>query len=118
MSSDHRERVKHAQVHSISRAKNGEAAQQLRTAMSAISERYYYAGWLLGLEYTLWGMILGTVSREWGLGIVGQAEISEVKQLSDAAGGWWAWNDMIDAELFLPWTEWYNLYQTYVDEGI
>ena len=117
-SAEHLELVKQAQAKSITYAKNESAAQELRTAMSSISERYYCAGWLLCLEYTLWGMAQGTVSREWGLGTVGEAEIAEIKQLSEAAGGWWAWSDIVDAELFLPLAEWYNVYQAYVDEDI
>jgi len=112
------ERITQAQALSINHSLNKEAAVQLQTAMSAISEKYYCAGWLLCLEYTLWGMILGTINREWGLGTVTEAEISELKQLSDTAGGWWAWDDIIDAELFQPLAEWDREYHTYIDEEL
>jgi hypothetical protein len=37
--------------------------------MSDISEEYYCAGWLIGLEEILWSMVVGN-RREFGMGVV------------------------------------------------
>ncbi len=55
----------------------------LRKVMSSISEEYWCAGWLSGLEYILWDALTGRKKD-----ICGPEEIAELKYLSEKCGGW------------------------------
>ncbi len=83
---------------------NLDAATLLLRLMEDISEEYYCAGWMGGLEYDLWAMVNGGL-REYGMGTVSETEVGELKRLSEAAGGWWKWHDQFEA-LFTPLNEW------------
>jgi hypothetical protein len=72
--------------------------------MSDISEEYYCAGWLIGLEEILWSMVVGN-RREFGMGVVTEDEVSQLKQLSDQAGGWWHYVEG-DGETFITLQDW------------
>ena len=86
-------------------SKDPAAARELGEAMSEISEEYYCAGWLIGLEFSLWEMIAGG-PRRFGMGDVTDAEIANLRRLADAAGGWCVWRDDHGGESFAPLAEW------------
>lgn len=96
-----------------------EAAQGLCSAMQQISEEYYCAGWLMGLEFTLWAMVKGG-PRHFGMGEVTDAEVAALELRSTEAAGWWRWVDGDDAatggEMFTPIAEWESLYAAHVAE--
>ncbi len=107
-------------IASLGRCKDDGAANSLRDLMSDTSEEHYCAGWLMGLEYSLWAMCENGPTR-WGLGHVEQGTIDELLRLSAAAGGWWVWHDGDDSnaetedtfcsgELFVPIDEWKKMY--------
>lgn len=91
------------------------AVRALAMAMSDISEAYYAAGWLMGLEYSLWEMLHGG-SRKFGMGEVTEAELAVLRTLHEQCGGWIAWRDNgLDVnddawesygETFVPTREW------------
>lgn len=97
---------------SLEYAKDRDAALALESAMSAISEDYYCAGWLIGLEFSLWAMVLGG-PRDFGIGTVTEEEIQELRRLSDACGGWIVWRQedtFIMGQRFMPmelWRAWF-----------
>jgi len=70
--------------------------------MSEISEDLYCAGWLYDLEFELWE-VLQSGSGKWH-GIDISAELSDVRALSDALGGWH------DYDRFIPLDEWLTIY--------
>lgn len=72
--------------------------------MERISENYWCAGWLSGLEFTLWSGILGADS------VCSLDELDRLKQLSDDAGGWWRWNDELQGEEFIDLERWQVIY--------
>jgi len=80
-------------------------ALALRDLMSGISEDYYCAGWLTGLERTLWGMLQGD-SRHFGMGEVTHEEIGRLRDLHEKCGGWWYFDDERGEEMFLATAEW------------
>jgi hypothetical protein len=94
----------------LDRAKDRNAALTLQQLMSDISEEYYCAGWLHGLEFDLWAMLQGS-SLRFGLGEVSKDEVSQLRALSEQSGGWWRW-DAKDGEIFVTTDEW----QKYLDE--
>ena len=78
----------------------------LADAMSAISERYYCAGWLSGLEYTLWRFLTYPFDGAWGMAHVTEGELDELRTLALDLGGWIVWRDFEDGETFLTFEEW------------
>ncbi len=85
------------------------ASEALVNFMSGISEYYYCAGWLTGLEFILWGMAYHGHDREFGMGEVSNDEIEHLKQLSEDADGWWRW-DNEDGNRFVTLDEWRAIY--------
>lgn len=92
---------------------------ELALLMSDISEDCFYAGWISGLEYTLWGMTLDPSKNQFGVHEVPLSEIEKVKLLSREIGEWpvWADDDEPGAEdvdgLWLKWLpldEWEKTY--------
>jgi hypothetical protein len=95
---------------SMNKSQNKYAAELLCHYMSDLSEDYFCAGWLCGLEFTLWGMAFAKADRTFGFGELNQEEIDKLVDLSVAAGGWWWWVDREDpvesGEEFVTWDEW------------
>ena len=94
---------------SLKKAKNVDSATLLRNTMSDISENLYCAGWLVNLEYTLWDIVNGG-DRSFGMGELNDAEVNNLKSLSENASGWWRWDDEIKGELFVASNEWQEIY--------
>jgi hypothetical protein len=62
-------------------------ARLLYRRMSDISEEGYYAGWLIGNEFSLWRMLEGG-GRCYGQCVVSDADLEELRLLSERANGW------------------------------
>ena len=80
------------------------ARRQLVAAMSDMSEELYCAGWMSGIEYTLWSYVVGTP----GPGLADQVE--QLRKLAALAGGWWHWPRVVQRETFVPMDEWLEMY--------
>ena len=93
------------------------AAKLLAMVMSDISETYYCAGWLIGLEDDLWNACAEVKAYPYGMGAVQPDEVLTLRVLASLAGGWvgWAEGDGPDAlgenheagrhgRRFVPWT--------------
>ena len=78
----------------------------LRKLMSWISEEYWCAGWLSGLEYVLWDALTGRQK-----GACSPEEIEELKYLSEKCGGWIIWDEQAKDERLVPREEWLRLYE-------
>lgn len=88
----------------LATAKDQNAASILVRLMSDISEEYYCAGWMSGLEFSLWRMVQGG-DRSYGMSEVSEDEVTQLKQLSEQCGGWWYFNDD-DGETFILVDDW------------
>jgi hypothetical protein len=78
----------------------------LKRVMSALSEEYYCAQWLIGNEYRLWADLTGEkVCGERGFGITDD-EKAELRLVHEMAGGWIVWSDEAGDIVFLSDTEW------------
>jgi len=86
------------------------AVKLLNRLMRDISEDYYCAGWMGGLEFTLWAMVLGGPT-EFGMGEVPAHDVETLRRLSEDAGGWVAWDDVLGGEVFVPMVEWQVRYE-------
>jgi hypothetical protein len=81
--------------------------------MSDLSERYFCAGWIHGLEFSLWSAAqgLGKVKR-----FISRCDAEHLRKLSKRAGGWIVWDDssghpnVLAGPCFLPMEEWLRLY--------
>ena len=67
---------------------NPQAALELVDSMSRWSEETFSAGWIMGLEYTLWDNL---------------AKYPEIKELHLACQGWWIWKQ---GEKFVTTEDW------------
>ena len=72
--------------------------------MSDLSESYWFAGWMTGLEFMLWDLVSGK-TRELAGVKVPEEEIAELKRLSSECSGWIVWDDA-SGESFVPLEEW------------
>lgn len=77
--------------------------QLLLRLMRSLSEDYYCAGWMHGLELSLWHMALRQDSEE------GQILL----YCAETAGGWWIWDDQRDNNVFIPLPVWRGMYDEY-----
>lgn len=73
--------------------------------MSRISEDCYCAGWMDGLEFVLWESIYGG-SHDYGIGQITDDDIETLKELSQACGGWYYWEEDASDAAFIPIGEW------------
>lgn len=82
----------------------------LADTMSEISEEFYCAGWLIGLEYMLWEICTGG-SREFGMGTLEETTVERLKSLAEACGGWIFWSEEVNGEAWIPFSEWTKKYE-------
>lgn len=61
--------------------------KHLAAFMSEISERCYFAGWMINLEYVLWD-VLESGQRKFGQGIITTEDVTQLKALSDKSESW------------------------------
>jgi hypothetical protein len=85
----------------------------LAERMSEISEDTYCAGWLVDLEYELWQILIG--GQGTFSGMVSELEIQQLRELSDACGGWIVYDDD-RAETFVPLTQWLTMFAAHANE--
>ena len=84
--------------------------EQLRRLMMEISEDHWCAGWLHGLEFTLWeAASCGPVT--FGFAPVSAGRCLELARLAELAGGWWRWSEALKDEEFVPMSEWLAVYK-------
>ena len=55
--------------------------------MTGISEEFWCAGWMMGLEYSLWNAAAGN-----GQGRFTDRQVTLLKLLAEEADGWWVWS--------------------------
>ena len=82
------------------------AAYRLRNVMENISEDYYAAGWLIGLEFSLFGVAYA--GETFGGGCT-HDEIAQLITLSQQCQGWWMWNQN-ERRRFVSFDEWFSIY--------
>ena len=105
----HQARVS-AQETALATAVDRDAARLLLTLMEDISETHWAAGWMSGLEFSLWGIVTGDRGSDFGMFEVETREIEELRRLSSKAGGWFRYDDEI-GETFVPIADWLERYR-------
>lgn len=75
--------------------------QILLRIMRDLSEEYYSAGWVIGLEHYLWNLALRQNTVE------GQMLL----YCAETSGGWWIWDDKAGGHVFVPLAAWKSVYR-------
>jgi hypothetical protein len=78
--------------------------------MSELSEEHWCAGWLTGLEFSLWAMVKGDATTVFGMGQITERQLQLLKLLSEETGVWWHWPDDGDGPEPISLEEWEPLY--------
>lgn len=78
--------------------------RELYELMSDISEDCYFAGWMNGLEYAIWGA-LQDGDRNYGMGEMDAEQLERCRTLAAELDGWVIWVDS-DDDPELPVQEW------------
>lgn len=84
------------------------AALGLLGLMTGLSEEFWCAGWMTGMEYDLWHIEPHT---RWGQGEISGRQAALLRLLHEEAGGWWAWVGVRPSAgpMFLSTEEWREL---------
>lgn len=72
--------------------------------MSELSEEAFCAGWIMGLEYSLWDTVINGPCR-FGQLDIGNEQIEHLRQLSNQCHGWIIFDDHTE-ETWVPLEEW------------
>lgn len=73
------------------------------STMSDISEDHYAAGWMGGLEVSLWSAVQRLPEpTKYGMGTIDVKRLEKLKAVSEYLGEW------TDGDDFIPLTEWKN----------
>ena len=85
------------------------AKDTLLRMMEDFSQDYWCAGWLSGLEFTLWdAMTNGPEDSEWEQ--LEERDLKRMKSLHEQVGGWWIWDDNEVGNRFVTTDEWLKIY--------
>jgi hypothetical protein len=79
-------------------------ARELAEYMSQISEDAWCAGWMHGVEVSLWDIVVNG-PREYGAIFITTDQVNRIRDLADAAGGWIVFDEE-EEETFVPMAEW------------
>lgn len=84
------------------------AKHTLLRVMRDWSEDAYAAGWMSGLEITIWGMV-----QRWKKGDpdLGELDCAMFDYLHEKAKGWWVWDEEAGHPVFLPKKTWVSMYK-------
>lgn len=82
------------------------AAYGLFALMTGLSEGLYCAGWLIGLERSLWAATMQDKPFPFGQGEITYAQITLLRLLSEEAGGWRHWPEGADGPVFVALEDW------------
>ena len=85
--------------------------------LERISERDYCAGWLSGIEHTMWDMLINPEPDEDDDWNWPEHEIKLLRKLAASCNGWVRFNDkatdFYDSRIFVPIKEWIQMHAAY-----
>jgi hypothetical protein len=86
---------------------------ELARYMSDLSEQAWRAGWMSGLEFALWDVLLGNRNK-FGCLTFELAHIERLRALSQACAGWITYDDG-KGELWVPVEEWRTRFDAWIE---
>lgn len=78
------------------------AALGLLGMILGISEEFWCAGWMSGIEYDLWCVEAG---KNYGQGVITERQAMLLRLLSEECSGWWYWHNN-DGPKFIRLDKW------------
>jgi hypothetical protein len=90
------------------------AQHTLLVYMRYLSEENWAAGWLTGIEYTLWDWVARRRNGTEPASKFERANLSDIEALSwlaEQAGGWWHWDETAKEPKFVTLNEWLEIYR-------
>lgn len=90
-------------AHLLTRQFREQARHLLPRLMSEISEDCYCAGWMAGLEHTLWDFVRQGEAVDWGMGRITIEQLDTLRLLAAGAGGWFVYEE---GRAFVPMADW------------
>jgi hypothetical protein len=85
------------------------ARKLLVQKMGDISEDHWAASWLIDMEYSLWGIMQGDRTPDFGMGAITDQEKRELSELCGDAGGWFYFDEKT-MKTFVPLFKWLEMY--------
>ncbi len=82
------------------------AAVGLYALMAGISEEFWCAGWMHGLEYALWDALTNDGRRSYGRGYISERQRDLLRMLADECCGWWMWDTDLGRIGFVRLPDW------------
>lgn len=82
------------------------AAYGLFALMTGISEELWCAGWVTGLERSLWLMVVEAEGGKFGMGDLTPRQVQLLRLLAEESGVWWTWPKDADSPECVPLDEW------------
>lgn len=82
----------------------------LANYMSEVSEEAFFAGWLIGIEFTLWRLASHPSMSLRDCCPFTMEQALRLRALSKASGGWVYWDDGIDGLAFVSLERWRQIY--------
>jgi hypothetical protein len=84
-------------------------ALDLLSLMRDISQRCWSAGWLVGLEFSLWNMVVANAGQRYGDGEITVDQIIDLRSLHEVCDGWWYWDEELGEERFVSTEQWMRI---------
>ncbi len=92
-----------------------EPKERLYLEICEISETGYCAGWTMDIEFYLWKIIVNGSETEFGVKIISEQEIVNLRILAEQSGGWWHWSDEENKAVFITLDKWQEIYQQFLE---
>lgn len=86
-----------------------QAATDLELAISDTSQRCFLSAWALDIEFSLWAIVASGKPGALGKGMVTEADIERLRDLSRRSRGWCTWPRTKRGPEFLRFHQWNRL---------
>lgn len=88
--------------------------KRLLSLMREISQDCFFAGWMIGLEYSLWQAVL-QYPRPYEFGIlpIEVEHVAELKDLAEELQEWAIWDEGEIREKLIPLSDWKQIFSSH-----
>jgi len=89
------------------------ACHALVRLIETMSEEAWSAGWMMGIEYDLWAIVVGDARPDY----YRPDDIAALRWLSEQCGGWATCGDGDGGDGYVPLDQWKRQYAAYVADA-
>jgi hypothetical protein len=101
---------KEIEAQEAQKSEQEKAKDELYRFMHSISEGYACTGWVHDLEFKLWEMAQNLIPFPLISKRLAPYLAGYLKELANAANGWWIWDDQILDKKFIDLDQWKEIY--------